>query len=168
MQQRVTTLSNENRSLRQQLQQLQQIVSRMTGSSSVATTGTVLMVLALSFSMFVNPSSTQLPQSNISSSRTLKSVEGVRAMPHVASVPPALSPTVREMLFGWLGVPRANEDNEEYVAMEAVDSSSPMASGDSDREDEESQGEFTVPESHGMHRAPVPVAAGGPGCSPES
>lgn len=103
MQQKVASLSNENRSLRQQLLQLQQLVTKMTGSATVATTGTVLMVLALSFSMFVNPSAAPSTASNFSGpTRTLKGIDQPR-LDSGAAAPFAQSAALRDLLSSWLG-----------------------------------------------------------------
>ena len=101
MQHKVATLATENRTLRQQLVQLQQLVTKLTGGApTVATTGTVLMVLALSFSMFVNPLATSVVGANSSTpaARTLKSLSP--AFSHDAAPPSAL----RSLLSAWLGL----------------------------------------------------------------
>eukprot|EP00048_Salpingoeca_helianthica_P015141 m.225265 g.225265 ORF g.225265 m.225265 type:complete len:360 (-) comp16653_c0_seq1:362-1441(-) len=126
MQTKVATLAHENRTLRQQLQQLKEMVARLGGPQSAATTGTLLMVLALSFSMFVNPlassvaANATVPDTPLPSatSRTLK------ALPVVAepAVPPqinmaSLRDTLSNLLFNSQQAnPTADEDEEQRVA----------------------------------------------------
>lgn len=120
MQSKVNALSHENRSLRQQLLQLKELVARLGGPQSAATTGTILMVLALSFSMFVNPLASSVganastsPVSDLPTptpgARTLK------ALPAAHAAAPALSTaSLRDVLSSLLFDSRGRGRGDEH------------------------------------------------------
>jgi len=115
MQDKVANLTSENKSLRQQLQQLKQIVARLTGSTSATTTGTVLMVLALSFSMFVNPAQAPVTANTTAAfgafgARTLKGMEPLPAATSTAAL--------RDVISSWLGMAQRREDREDPPSLQ--------------------------------------------------
>lgn len=112
MQSKVSKLATENRTLRQQLQHFKEMVQRL-GGPQAATTGTLLMVLALSFSMFVNPLASSVAANATSElplpgpgSRTLK------ALPHTSSFPVPMA-SLRDVLSNWLFESRRRDDHDD-------------------------------------------------------
>ena len=128
MMNKVSSLKKENDSLRAQLQELRQVIAKLTRANPGTTTGTVLMVIALSLSLFSNPSTSAGVATSAASvfapaARALKGMEDA-IVP--TSIPTRNSSSnsnnfaaLRNVLSSWLGLRRSDISHNEETNADA-------------------------------------------------